>query len=133
MLKDTISSQDIQFITNSAILPRRMEYQDMRLAISDILVSWRQSLLAHKWLDSEGVLLPKDNLAERQRRQREHIELLIAEAQPLPAPVLGIGMFEHIEIGAGRDIVLTLAAHEVETIPVHVPLVHIEDFNRLAQ
>ena len=130
--QETISSQDVQFTTNPAILPRRLEYQDMQLAMADILSSWHQSLLAHKWLDSQGQLRPKDNLAERQRLQRAHVEQLIADRQPLPTPVLGIGMFEHIEIGAGRDVVLTLAAHGIETIPAHVPLAHIEDFNGLA-
>lgn len=129
---ETDPVQDVQFTDNPAILPRRLEYQDMTLAIADILASWRQSLLAHEWLDENGATRPKNALSQRHRRQREHIENLVAEARPLPKPVLGIGMFEHIEIGAGRDVVLTLAALGFGTVPVHVPLAHAEDFTRNA-
>lgn len=128
-----VSPDSLQFSDNPAVTARRQEYQDIQMAIADILQSWRSSLLAHEWLDNDGAVRPKDALSQRHRRQREHIETLLADRQPLPTPVLGIGMFETIEIGAGRDVVLTLAAHGVETIPVHVPIAHIADFEALAR
>lgn len=130
-LQDAIAQRRLHFTDNPAVTARRQEYQDMHMAIADILASWRQSLLAHEWLDNDGVVRARDALSQRHRRQREHIEKLLADQQPLPTPVLGIGMFENIEIGAGRDVVLTLAAHGIEMIPVHVPLAHIEDFRAL--
>jgi hypothetical protein len=88
-------------------------------------------LFAYEWFTPEGQIRTPLQMSEPVRQKREEVEKNIAARIPLVRPVLGIGILDTIEIGAGRDVLLTLATHGVETISVHIPESHFEEFRSL--
>lgn len=78
--------------------------------------------MAHKWLDSGGTPKRAEVLAEEQRSQYEDIIRIFSKGDAFPKPIIGLGMFDNVEVGSGAGIVATLASLGIQIIPVHVRL-----------
>lgn len=111
----------LQFTDHSSLKGREDRYAVVRVDTAAILKSWRQSLFSFEWLTPEGALRDLDDLPLHERDKRLKVEKHLANGDPLERPVLGIGILDNIEIGAGRDVFLTLAAQGIKTIEVHIP------------
>lgn len=120
----------LPFTDHPSLKGRQDRYAILRVDTNAILGSWRKSLFAFEWLNPDGSLRSMDELPLHERDKRLRVEKLIAQDQPLERPVLGIGLLDNVEIGAGRDIFMTLAAHGLKEIEVHVPLSVQADFKR---
>lgn len=116
------------FVDHSTLKGREDRYVVVRVHATAILGSWRKSLFAFEWLNPDGSLRALDDLPLHERDKRLRIEKLITNGESLERPVLGIGLLDNIEIGAGRDVFMTLAAHGLEMIEVHVPRSAEKDF-----
>ncbi|PZQ46799.1 MAG: hypothetical protein DI551_04420 [Micavibrio aeruginosavorus] len=112
----------LQFTDNSSLKGREDRYTVVRVDASAILKSWRQSLFSFEWLHPDGSIRGLDDLPLHERDKRIKVEKHLKVGDVLERPVLGIGMLDNVEIGAGRDIFLTLAAQGVPEIEVHVPV-----------
>ncbi len=84
--------------------------------------SYRKSLLAYEWIAPDGTLKSMDDLGPSQSAARHRIESQFKSGQALLHPIIGWGLFDCLEIGAGRDVFLTLAALGIQHIPVHAPV-----------
>lgn len=93
-----------------------------------VLESWRGSLFSFEWLDAAGGIRAPDDMPIREREKRLAVESSLKTGQPLERPILGIGIMDNIEIGAGRAVFLTLAAMGHKTIPVAVPKSSAQEF-----
>lgn len=119
---------DITFIPNPVITGSESRYATVTVDIPRVLKSWRRSLFSFEWLSPEGEIKNPDQLSDREREKRRSVEARIETGQPLFQPVLGIGLMENVEIGSGREILLTLAAKGVSRMPVHIPASNLGDF-----
>lgn len=117
-----------RFGASSAIKGREEVFVQGEAMIAPVLASWRESLFAHEWLHQDGKIRKPSEMNEKMRLRRMEIEELIDGDKILERPVLGIGILDNIEIGAGRDLFLACAARGMERIPVHIPKSHVEDF-----
>ena len=90
------------------------------LDLAKALPSWRQSLISYKWLGADAQPKKPDELADEQRAQYEDILRILTRGDALPKPIIGLGMFDNVEVGSGAAIVATLAALDVKVIPVHM-------------
>ena len=122
------ASPDPAFIDNPAIAGRGQNFATVTVALAPVLASWRESLFAHEWLNPNGTLKAPDQQKPEIRDQRLLIDKKIHSGAPLERPVLGIGIMDNIEIGSGRDTLLTLAAAGLNQIPVHIPRSHLDEF-----
>lgn len=116
------------FIDNSSVKGREDRYLIVKVRAKDVLKSWRKSLFSFEWLTPEGNIRSLDELPLHERDKRLKIEKYLSHGEKLERPVLGIGMLENVEIGAGRDVFLTLASHGVSEIEVHIPASNKSDF-----
>lgn len=119
----------LQFTDHASLKGREDRYLVVRVDTSAILKSWRQSLFSFEWLTPEGALRSLDDLPLHERDKRLKVEKQLAQGHNLERPVLGIGILDNVEIGAGRDVFLTLAAQGVKEIEVHIPRSSQSDFN----
>lgn len=117
-----------EFIDNRAILGREDKFTTVSVAVMAILASWKDSLFAHEWLTKEGRPKSIDQLSDAARAKRAQTDELLAKGSPLERPVLGLGIMDNLEIGAGKDVLMTLAAHNIDQASVHIPKSHIDDF-----
>lgn len=121
---------EIAFIDNPAINGREEKFVTVTIAMAPVLASWRESMFAHEWLHNNGsVKKPAEQSAVIQDR-RQRIRDKLGHNGPLERPVLGIGIMDNVEIGAGRDILLTLAAEGLDKIPVHIPRSNLSEFRK---
>ena len=116
------------FIDNVAISGRADRYTVVTVDTARILASWRQSLFAFEWLLPDGRIRALNELPEGEQARRASVERALETGDSLEKPVLGIGLLDNVEIGAGRPVFLTLAAHGARALPVHVPKTHAGEF-----
>lgn len=109
-----------RFIDHPSVSANPAAYGNATLDIAKALPSWKQSLIAYKWLNSEGQPKKPDDLADEQRAQRDDILRILAKGDALPTPIVGLGMFDNVEVGSGAGIIATLADMGVKLIPVHL-------------
>ena len=119
----------LQFSDHSSLKGREDRYAVVRVDAAAVLKSWRQSLFSFEWLTPEGSLRALDDLPLHERDKRLKVEKHLVQGHTLERPVLGIGILDNVEIGAGRDVFLTLAAQGVREIEVHIPRSSQSDFN----
>ena len=121
---------NLSFIDNPSIKGRESRYEIVNVAASKTLKSWKLSLFSFEWLDENGAIRKIDDLPLKERDKRLKVEDFIKSGVAVERPVLGIGIQDNIEIGAGRDVFLTLAASGVEIIQVHIPISCKKDFKQ---
>lgn len=120
---------DTLHLTDStAIQGRESRYMTARVDTDKILKSWQKSLFSFEWLTPEGKIRKIDDLPLREHEKRLEIEVCLKSGRPIERPVLGIGIMDNVEIGAGRAAFLTLAAAGHKIIEVHIPTGNRDDF-----
>ncbi len=118
----------LQMTDNPAVKGREDRYRLVRIDTAKTLKSWRQSLFSFEWLASDGSIRTLDDLPMQEHQKRIEIEALLKKGGQIERPVLGIGIMDNIEIGAGRAAFLTLAAQGHKFIEVHIPVASEDDF-----
>lgn len=118
----------VSFTDHPALRGREAGYLVVTVSLAPVLASWRDTLFAHEWLHADGSVRRPEEQSEKVRQKRSAVEQQIATGAPLERPILGIGILDTIEIGAGRETLLTLAALGATQIPVHIPKSHIDEF-----
>jgi hypothetical protein len=104
------------------------KYTELLIDATKVLQDWRQSLFAHELVDSNGFVKGDDEISETRLEKRERVRLRLSAGQALEKPVLGIGMFDSVEIGAGSDTLATLVMEGITVLPVHVRTSQIDEF-----
>lgn len=118
----------LNFIDNPVIAEKAANYRTVEVDVAKTLKSWRKSLFSFEWITADGAIRSLDDLSDKERPKRQDVEEKIAKGAEIPKPVLGIGIMDNVEIGIGRAEFLTLAAHGMRTIPVHIPQSNESDF-----
>jgi hypothetical protein len=120
--------ENLNFVDNPACKSRPDNYETVKVDVSKILKSWQLSLFSYEWMLPDGRLKSAAELPPAEQPKRAAVEDLIKGKKPIERPVLGIGLMENIEIGAGRATFLTLAAHGAKTLQVHIPKSNKDEF-----
>lgn len=115
-----MDTQHIAFIDNPAVRGQENRYKVVTVSCAAVLKSWKVSLFSFEWLYPDGTIRTLDDLPVREREKRQAIEDALRNGKPLERPILGMGLLDAVEIGSGRDVFLTLTAHNVKKIPVHI-------------
>ncbi len=116
------------FIDNPAIKGREDQYAEITIDIPRVIESWKSSLYSFEWLLSDGRIKDLGELPENEKPKRKAVEAALKSGTPIEKPVLGIGLLENVEIGAGKAALLTLAAHGHAHLNVHIPKANESDF-----
>lgn len=118
----------IRFVDNPSIRGRAENFTIVTVSVPVVLESWRESLFSHEWLWPDGRIRGVYDMPERERLKRIHTEAAILAGDPLPRPVLGIGISDNVEIGSAREVFLSLAAQGVDRVEAHIPKSNLADF-----
>jgi hypothetical protein len=122
------NQENIQFIDNPATREQNSQYVEVIINVPAVLDSWRLSIFSYEWLGTDGAIKPASQLSENEQPKRLAVEEKLKSTQPIEKPILGIGIQDNVEIGSGRAELLTLAAHGVKTMPVHIRKSNERDF-----
>ncbi len=113
--------ETIEFIDNKAAQSNPEKFVNVTIDTAKVFESWKDSLYSFEWLNSDGKIKSFEDLSAAEADKRRIVDDAIKNKRPLEKPVLGIGMIENIEIGAGRATFLTLTNMGLKTMPVHIP------------
>ncbi len=114
---------DIHFIPEPDLKNDEKSFITFTIDIQKVIKSFRHSVFSYEWMHTAtGSLKSLDELGSKQKNERIEIENMIKNGHPIPQPILGIGLMDHIEIGTGKAIIMTLAAHGFNEMPVHIPI-----------
>lgn len=127
-MSNSSSNLSVHFIDNPLIKAGADKYVSIVIHGQRALRSWRKSVFSYEWLLPDGTIKNIDQLPEAERPKRKAAEEKIDSNGPIEKPVLGIGMFDNIEIGIGRADFLTLIARGVPHIHVHIHKTNEIDF-----
>jgi hypothetical protein len=116
------------WIANPAMKGREESYVTLTIDLTAAIKSWRSSLYAFEWLDADGNVKPCEELSADLADKRRAVEAALAEDAALEQPVLGISLMDNVEIGAGKAVLLTLAAHGHKTAQAHIPKSQRDEF-----
>lgn len=117
-----------RFTENPATAGRPDAYMVVEVRLAPVLDSWRESLFSYEWMKPDGTLKSPGDLREREFLLREAAEHRLHGTGLLERPVLGVGIGDNIEIGSGKDLLLTLAGLGGTDMPVHIPKTHLKYF-----
>lgn len=120
----------LHFTDSPSIKGREDRYLTVRVRVKDVLKSWKKSLYSFEWLLPDGTIRTLDDLPLHERDKRLKVEKHLSSGDTLSRPVLGIGIMDNVEIGAGRDVFLTLAAKGLTDIEVHIPASNQKEFSK---
>lgn len=115
------------YIDNPAVAGKA-SFATVTVSVAPVIASWRESLFAHEWLHADGTLKKPSEQPPALQDKRKLVEEKLETGKDIERPVLGIGILDTVEIGAGRDILLTLAAAGISQISVHIPKSHMDEF-----
>jgi len=118
----------MKFIDNPSATSRPDHYQSVEVDVGKVLKSWQISLYSFEWMHPDGRIKTLEELPEKEHAKRRDAEEKIEKQTDLEKPILGIGLMDNVEIGSGRALFLSLAAHGVKTIPVHIPKSNQDEF-----
>lgn len=121
--------QNPVFVDNTVAAARPEQYVELVVDARKVLTDWKASLLAHELLDTNGFVKGDDDLNESRLEKREVIRSRLNAGEALEKPILGIGIFDNVEIGSGSDILATLVMEGVVEIPVHIRKSQSRDFD----
>lgn len=116
------------FTDNPAALSLASRYTEVLIDATKVLQDWRQSLFAHELVDSNGFVKGDEDINESRLEKRESVRRRLQTGQALEKPILGIGIFDNVEIGAGSDTLATLVMEGITVLPVHVRANQIDEF-----
>lgn len=118
----------VTFTDNPLIAAKAASYEAVLVDTARVLESWRMSLMSHEWLDKNGAIRTLPQLKPELQSQQKAVLAAVKAGSVLAKPVLGIGIYENVEIGIGRDVFITLAGLGMMKIPVHVPASMAKEF-----
>lgn len=115
-----MNTKPIHFIDNNGIKGREDQYVSLNVNAHKVLKSWKSSLFSFEWLAPDGQIRSTNELGDIEKQKFETITTAYETNQALEKPILGIGVLDNIEIGSARHVFLTLVAHGITEISVHV-------------
>lgn len=88
--------------------------------VARVVAGYRAALYAFEWLRPDGTVKSTEELSAAAAAERKATEQAFRTGVPLPMPILGWGMLDHVEIGAGRSVIMTAQAIGIKVLPVHI-------------
>ncbi len=109
-----------QFKDNASAIKSLDKYTLIEVNVRKVIESWKSSLFSFEWLTPEGTIRTQDQLPKAEQEKFLAVIKDYEAGIALERPILGIGIMDNIEIGSRRDVFLTLASQDVDTMQVHV-------------
>lgn len=128
--EQSLKFDQINLVDNPAIKGQEDKYKTVTIDVTAVIKDWRSSLFAHSWVNPDGRMKTLEELSQVEQERRHEVEERLASGNAIERPILGIGLLDHVEIGSGRSIFVTLAAHEIEQLSVHIRLSNEEELQK---
>lgn len=110
----------INFCNHTIIDQSPDDYVEIETSPSKIFSVWKLSFFAHELLNQDGGVKAESEITGDTLQKYIDAMESIRRGEDIPKPVLGVGIYDGIEIGIGREVIAAAYHSGVETIPTHV-------------
>jgi len=96
------------------------DYVSIEVEIADVFDAWKSSVFSHELLDRTGTIKNEDHLVGDVLKKYVSAKEALARGEALEKPILGVGIYDGVEIGIGREIMVAAYQSGQKSIPVCV-------------
>ncbi len=129
---ENMNVQNIEWCLSETVSRNPEKYQTVDIQTAKLLDLWSSSMVAFEYLQN-GTLRSKDDLKPASREKFDEAEKLVRSGKSLPQPLLGIGIYDTLEIATQRALVCVLAAQNVPSIRASLPISMEKKYNKLVK
>lgn len=126
-----LQEKQINFVLVDNPSANKEMFTVQEIYLPDALKAWKDSVFSYEWLNENAKVKSIEMLQPDQQEQFSVIKESIERGEIMPRPVLGIGIMENIEIGAGKALMMTIAALGYTHISAHIPRADIDLFSHI--
>lgn len=120
-----------QFCNHTVIDQNPADYVEIMVSPQKIFEQWKLSFFAHELLHKDGSVKSQDELSGDTLNKFIRASESFHRGEEVPKPVLGVGIFDGVEIGIGREIIAAAYHSGLNTIPVHVRQAQLKEIEKL--
>ena len=107
------------------------DYTEMVLTPSQIFDAWKSSMFSHELIAKDGTIMGENTLKGASLQKYISAYEALKRDEAVEKPVLGIGLFDGIEIGIGREIIAAAYHLNISDLPIHVRTAQAEEIMAL--
>lgn len=107
------------------------DYTEMVLTPSQIFDAWKSSMFAHELIAKDGTIMGENALKGPSLQKYIAAYESLKRDEAVEKPVLGIGLFDGIEIGIGREIIAAAYHLNITDLPIHVRAAQAEEIKTI--
>lgn len=96
------------------------DYIEIETSPATIFKVWKLSFFAHELLHKDGRVKSETELSGDALQKYIAASESLKRGEDVPKPILGVGIYEGIEIGVGREIIAAAYHAKMPTIPAHI-------------
>lgn len=114
----TVSFMNVQTLKwkpSVTVIEQPEKFVTLDLETSKLLHLWGGSIVSFEWL-KDGKPKDKSDLKESLQEKFTEIEQILENGQSVEHPLLGIGIFDGVEMGTGRATLCVFATHNIPKI-----------------
>lgn len=126
-----MSTQSIEFYDHEVVQNAPNDYIEIALSPVEILDAWTLSMFAHELLNKDGSVKSKKDMNPSTMQKYIDMHSLIKRGEPIPKPVIGIGIMDNLEIGIGREIIAAAMQNNISQIIVNIRKAQVTEIKKL--
>ena len=96
------------------------KYVEADVKLMPLLAAWRNSIVASEWIMNGHPKQP-DQLHDIPKEQYARVLSDLETGRPLDKPLLGLGLFDNLEVVTGRAVVYAALTNGFDSLPVQMP------------
>ena len=109
-----------QFCNHTIVETNPDDYVEVTVDPAVIFKVWKLSFFAHELLHKDGRVKSESELSGDALQKYIAASEALKRGEYLPKPILGVGIYEGIEIGVGREIIAAAYHAKITTMPAHI-------------
>lgn len=109
-----------QFCDHAVTLNNPDDYVELQAMPDTILQAWRSSMFAHELIARDGRIKNEQDLEGQSLEKYLTAFEALKRGEPIEKPLLGIGIYDGVEIGIGREIIAAAFHLDIPNVPIHV-------------
>ena len=122
-----------QFCNHTIVDSNPDDYIEIKTCPETIFKVWKLSFFAHELLHKDGHVKSETELSGETLQKYIAASESLKRGETLPKPILGIGIYEGIEIGVGREIIAAAYHAKIPSIPAHIRKAQADEIVALLQ
>jgi len=109
-----------QFCDHVIVSKNPDDYTEVNTSPTSIFNGWKLSFFAHELLNKDGTIKNQADLSGDTLQKYIQAAESLRRGEPIEKPILGVGIYDGIEIGVGREVIAAAYHAGLKSIPANI-------------